>query len=62
VKSREEAVERLAQAMAELADRELIIRMGAEAKRRSEELSWEKKIESIVNSQGSIDNSPVGTT
>jgi hypothetical protein len=52
----------LARAMAELADRELIARMGAEAKRRSEELSWEKKIESIVNSQGSIDNSPVGTT
>ena len=62
VKSREEAVERLACAMVELADRELIARMGAEAKRRSEELSWEKKIESIVNSQGSIDNSPVGTT
>ena len=62
VKSRTEAVERLARAMAELADRELIARMGAEAKRRSEELSWEKKIESIVNSQGSIDNSPVGTT
>ena len=62
VKSREEAVERLAQAMAELADRELIAQMGAEAKRRSEELSWEKKIESIVNSQQSIDNSPVGTT
>ena len=61
VKSREEAVERLARAMAELADRELIARMGAEAKRRSEELSWEKKIESIVNSQGSIDNSPYGT-
>jgi glycosyltransferase involved in cell wall biosynthesis len=62
VKSRTEAVERLARAMAELADRELIAQMGAEAKRRSEELSWEKKIESIVNSQGSIDNSPVGTT
>ena len=44
VKSREEAVERLAQAMAELADKELCAQMGAEAKRRSEELSWEKKI------------------
>lgn len=52
VTSREEAVERLAQAMAELADKELCAKMGAEAKRRSEELSWEKKIESIVNSQG----------
>ena len=43
VTSREEAVERLAQAMAELADRELCAKMGAEAKRRSEELSWEKR-------------------
>ena len=43
VKSREEAVERLARAMAELADRELCAKMGAEAKRRSEELSWEKR-------------------
>ena len=43
VKSRTEAVERLAQAMVELADRELIAQMGAEAKRRSEELSWEKR-------------------
>ena len=62
VTSRQEAVERLAHAMVELADRELCAKMGAEAKRRSEELSWEKKIESIVNSQGLIDNSPVGTT
>ena len=51
VTSRQEAVERLAQAMVELADKELCAKMGAEAKRRSEELSWEKKIESIVNSQ-----------
>ena len=51
VTSRQEAVERLALAMAELADKELCAKMGAEAKRRSEELSWEKKIESIVNSQ-----------
>ena len=43
VTSREEAVERLAQAMAELADKELCVKMGAEAKRRSEELSWEKR-------------------
>ena len=43
VTSREEAVERLAQAMAELADKELCAKMGAEAKRRSEELSWEKR-------------------
>ena len=42
VTSRQEAVERLAQAMAELADKELCAKMGAEAKRRSEELSWEK--------------------
>ena len=43
VTSRQEAVERLAQAMAELADKELCAKMGAEAKRRSEELSWEKR-------------------
>ena len=43
VTSREEAVERLALAMAELADKELCAKMGAEAKRRSEELSWEKR-------------------
>ena len=43
VTSREEAVERLAQAMVELADKELCAKMGAEAKRRSEELSWEKR-------------------
>ena len=43
VKSREEAVERLAQAMVELADRELIARMGAEAKRNSEMYDWEHK-------------------
>ena len=43
VTSREEAVERLALAMVELADRELCAQMGAEAKRRSEELSWEKR-------------------
>ena len=43
VTSREEAVERLAQAMAELVDKELCAKMGAEAKRRSEELSWEKR-------------------
>ena len=47
VKSREEAVERLAQAMVELADKELCAKMGAEAKRRSEELSWEKKIKGL---------------
>ena len=43
VKSRTEAVERLAQAMAELADRELIARMGAEAKWNSELYDWEHK-------------------
>ena len=43
VTSRQEAVERLAQAMAELADKELCAKMGAEAKRRSEELSWERR-------------------
>ena len=47
VKSREEAVERLAQAMVELADKELCAKMGVEAKRRSEELSWEKKIKGL---------------
>ena len=43
VKSRTEAVEQLARAMAELADRELIARMGAEAKRNSELYDWEHK-------------------
>ncbi len=43
VKSRTEAVERLAQAMAELADRELIAQMGAEAKWNSELYDWEHK-------------------
>ena len=43
VKSREEAVERLARAMAELADMELIARMGAEAKRNSVMYDWEHK-------------------
>ena len=43
VTSREEAVERLAHAMVDLADKELCAKMGAEAKRRSEELSWEKR-------------------
>ena len=43
VKSREEAVERLARAMAELADRELTARMGAEAKRNSVMYDWEHK-------------------
>ena len=43
VKSRTEAVERLARAMAELADRELIAQMGAEAKRNSELYDWEHK-------------------
>ena len=47
VKSREEAVERLAQAMVGLADKELCAKMGVEAKRRSEELSWEKKIKGL---------------
>ena len=47
VKSREEAVERLAQAMVGLADKELCAKMGVEAKRRSEELSWEKKIKAL---------------
>ena len=43
VKSRTEAVERLARAMAELADRELIAQMGAEAKRNSELYDWKHK-------------------
>ena len=43
VKSRTEAVERLARAMAELADRELIAQMGAEAKRNSGLYDWEHK-------------------
>lgn len=47
VKSRTEAVERLAQAMVELVDRELIVRMGAEAKRNSELYDWEHKGEMI---------------
>ena len=47
VKSRTEAVEQLARAMAELADRELIARMGAEAKRNSELYDWEHKGEMI---------------
>ena len=47
VKSRTEAVERLAQAMVELADRGLIARMGAEAKRNSELYDWEHKGEMI---------------
>ena len=47
VKSRTEAVERLAQAMAELADKELCAQMGAEAKRNSELYDWEHKGEMI---------------
>ena len=47
MKSRTEAVERLACAMVELADRELIARMGAEAKRNSELYDWEHKGEMI---------------
>ena len=43
VKSRTEAVERLAQAMAELADRELCAQMGAEAKRKSGLYDWGHK-------------------
>lgn len=43
VKSRTEAVARLARAMVELADRELIVRMGAEAKRNSGLYDWEHK-------------------
>ena len=43
VKSRAEAVERLSEAMAELADKELAARMGAEAKRNSVLYDWEHK-------------------
>ena len=43
VKSRTEAVERLARAMVELADRELSAQMGAEAKRNSGLYDWEHK-------------------
>ena len=47
VKSRAEAVERLSEAMVELADKELIARMGAEAKRNSGLYDWEHKGEMI---------------
>ena len=46
-KSRSKAMERLAQAMAELADKELIARMGAEAKRNSGLYDWGHKGEMI---------------
>lgn len=49
VKSREEAVERLSEAMLDLSDRELIIRVGAEAKRNSKKYAWQSKGEKIKN-------------
>lgn len=47
VKSRAEAVKRLSEAMAELADKELVARMGAEAKRNSALYDWAHKGEMI---------------
>ena len=43
VKNRAEAIERLSEAMAELADRELIAQMSAEAKRKSRLYDWTNK-------------------